>query len=675
MWLVAFLVLMLFAGARATRAVWTGTSLAETPFLRASTSALFALAIGLAISWALALPHLLTREHLLGSGLVVAAFAGWTTRRADELPSAVARVRAFGSRLRATFRRDLDAETAETLRRIATLLAWTALASWCAFALWRGATVFSPNHDGVAYHLPKGAMIALAHGYQTFDGPDVRVSFWPCDYELLLADAIVLDGNDLHTAWVSTASLVAFLLAVGALAERWWGRGPQVTVAILLAAAMPVVLLMSDAHKNDLMTVALFIAAVAATSRWAVFGEPAAALTAIVAVAVTVGTKGSALFLLLALLPVAGWGAVHQWHRGRRMSLPRLAGFCAGAAATVLLVGGVVFVRNLLDTGHVMPPDPENAPAYDGFANLWHFPVLAFLRPFALSSDDIWVPWLHAYRHWGRHDLFFSEWGFPASLLLLALPFGIARYGRRRERGEAAPSERFLAAFAFVVLFLLFLPLRMQKLSILAATGQCRFTIFLPVLIALFTAVPAVANASARARVGVAAAAVLGCSLLFSGQAVGEGMNDLYEPFDYVREIAHHPEDRHSRRSGQNYRAAVIVDRLAGPNDEIAFDGGFDGWSYYCFGRDLGRKVTFLHPERGLPVKIPETAKWVVVDRIINIEFGHPVFVATGDWSYLGRGTPSAEDRAVYDQMLHDPSFKLVYSFDEKNQAVFERVL
>ena len=105
-------------------------------------------------------------------------------------------------------------------------------------------------------------MIALAHGYQTFDGPDVRVSFWPCNYELLLADVIVLDGDDVHTAWVSTASLGAFLLAVGALAERWWARGPNVVLAVLLAAGMTVVLLMSDAHKNDLMTVALFVLAV-----------------------------------------------------------------------------------------------------------------------------------------------------------------------------------------------------------------------------------------------------------------------------------------------------------------------------------------------------------------------------------------------------------------------------
>ncbi len=79
-------------------------------------------------------------------------------------------------------------------------------------------------------------MIAcFARGYETFDGPDVRVpSFWPCNYEMLLADAILLDGTDVHTAWVSTASLVAFLLAVGALAEALVGtrrarrpRGPS----------------------------------------------------------------------------------------------------------------------------------------------------------------------------------------------------------------------------------------------------------------------------------------------------------------------------------------------------------------------------------------------------------------------------------------------------------------
>ena len=676
--LVVFLAMMVFAGDRGASALLGRSRVAAPPFARASTTALVALAIAIALSWVLALPQMLTQATLLTGGVAVAGAAAWLGRLRWDWEALVE----WAPSLLGSGRASLGSKRgASAATWIAVGLAWSALAVWCAFALWRGATVFSPNHDGVAYHLPKAAMIALAHGYQTFDGPDVRVSFWPCNYELLLADVILLDGSDVHTAWVSTASLVAFLLAVGALAERWWGRGPQAVLAILLAAGMTVVLLLSDAHKNDLMSAALFVTAIGCVARWAATGEPAMAFTAVLTVAITIGTKGSAFFLLVALSPVAAWGLVHQWRLGKRMSKGRFALWCGGSVALVLLLGGAVFVCNVRDAGRLMPADPENSPLYDGFSNLWHFPYLAFARPFSLSSDEIWVPWLHAYRHWGRHDLFFSEWGLPSSLLLFALPLGVARYARRsgpgkEEEGGALAVERGLASLSFVLAFLLFLPLRMQKISILATSGQCRFTFFLPVLVALWTAVPAVAELCGRGARGrlAAAASVLGAVALFVGYAQYEAKNDLYEPLDYVMDIAHRPEDRRTRRSGQNFRAAVIVDRVAGQTDEIAFDGGFDGWSYYCFGATLGRRVTFLHPERGLPVKIPETAKWVVVDRIVSIDFGHPTFVATGDWSFLGQGKPTAEDLAVYEQMQNDPDFKLVYSYEPKNQAVFERI-
>ena len=55
------------------------------------------------------------------------------------------------------------------------------------------------------YHLPKAALLFQTHGYRTFDSPDVRLGRWPCDYELLLADVITLDGNDMRTAWPSVA--------------------------------------------------------------------------------------------------------------------------------------------------------------------------------------------------------------------------------------------------------------------------------------------------------------------------------------------------------------------------------------------------------------------------------------------------------------------------------------
>ena len=687
MWLVVFFVLMTFVGHRAARALSRSSAVGPS-FDLASSTALLALALALVLSWALALPRVLTRGTLLGVGLVVAVAAAWLGGRAEARlegalrPAAARRWRKGIDEARAIGRQAVSLGRAEVDARsvagIAMALGWVALGGWIAFALWRGATVFSPNHDAVSYHLPKAALLALAHGYQTFDGPDARISNWPCDYELLLADAILLDGTDVHTAWVNTASLVAFLLAVGALTERWWGPGPPIVLGLLLTAGMTVVLLLADAHKNDLMAAALFVIAISRTARWATTGERASAFLALVSAAIMFGTKVSAPCLIGALVPVVAWGAIRQWRRGCRPSLARVALAGAGAGVLVLLLGGVVFVRNRIDVGRIMIQDPGTLATYDGFANLWRFPLLAFARPFIPSADAIWIPWQQSSRYWARHDLFFSEWGLPSSLLLFALPFGVARYGRRVGLGEASPMERALASLGFLLAFLLFLPIQVPKIGVLATSALCRYTIFLPVVVVLWTAAPVVAELCAHAHGGrgrlLAGTALFGGLALFAGYAQYEARKDLYEPLDYVLSIAEHREERRVRRSGQNFRAGVIVDRIAAPTDEIAFDGGFDGWSYYCFGAALGRKVTYLHPERGLPVMIPASAKWVVIDRISNIDFGDPSFLATGDWSFLGRGTLAPEDRAVFEQLRAGSDFRLVYAYEEKNQAIFERV-
>ena len=143
---------------------------------------------------------------------------------------------------------------------------------------------------------------------------------------------------------------------------------------------------------------------------------------------------------------------------------------------------------------------------YDGFANLWRFPYLAFSRPFSLSADeDIWVPWQHAYRHWGRHDLFFSEWGLPSTLLFFVAPHRrrtVCADARRTLPGHASAGERAFASLSFVLVFLLFLPLRMQTIGVLATSGLWRSTFFVPAVISLWTAVPAVAELRARRRGG-----------------------------------------------------------------------------------------------------------------------------------------------------------------------------
>ncbi len=153
MWLLLFAALIVLVGSQGARALLGARGGASPPFERASTTALVSLGVALALSWGLALPRLLTRGSLLGGALVLAAAAVWLGHRPGAWREARAQAVAFRARVRAWLRRTMDVEAATLL---AIGLGWSALGLWVAFALWRGATVFSPNHDGVAYHLPEG---------------------------------------------------------------------------------------------------------------------------------------------------------------------------------------------------------------------------------------------------------------------------------------------------------------------------------------------------------------------------------------------------------------------------------------------------------------------------------------------------------------------------------------
>ncbi len=670
-----FAMIMVVAGRETARRVYGDAWQDTGPFERAATSGLFTLVVAIALSWALALPNLLTRGGLmLGAAFVFACAAGAWSRRSHEGISRLAtRAAGFRTRLRGALAREVDGDT---LYRLAVFVGALALVAAGAFFLWRSVVIFTPSGDAVAYHLPKAAMLVRAHGYATFDGPDVRLTSWPCNYELMLADVMLLDGGDVHTGWVSVGALIFFLLSVGALAERWWGRGRHVLIALLFAASMRIVLLHGDAHKNDVLVAALFLTAITFGARAATEGTAAPLLIALTSIAVALGTKGSALFLIAALGPLALWGCVRQWRAGARPTAAAVGGWCACGVVLFLALGGTVYLRNAVETGSPFGVYRHHLQsAYGDWGNVFRFTYLELARPFSASPTKTWIPWRHAYWQWARYDLYFSEWGLPSTVLFFALPFGVARYMRRASAGSASRAERVAGSLVLLLAFVLILPIHFEPRGFFAAFT--RYTLFFPVVFAMWTAVPAVAELDARGgrwRTGAAVAmAVSVCT--FGWYMVDEVRNDHLEPLDYVLAIVEHPEQRRSRRSAWNNRAGFLVDRVAGPDDVIAFDGVEDSWSYYCFGVGLRRGVVYLHPDRGLPVEIPKEAKWVVVDRILSIAFGHPGFRDFGDWAeYFGKGTPTEEDLAVFNQLSSDPHWKLVYRQAEMNQAVFERV-
>jgi hypothetical protein len=351
----------------------------------------------------------------------------------------------------------------------------------------------------------------------------------------------------------------------------------------------------------------------------------------------------------------------------------------ACALASFLLLGGAAYVFNLVCAGHLVPPSKPNF--YGDWKNLWMFPYLAFARPLSPVNAS-WVPWRHEYWVWPQWDIHFSTYGLQSTVALLALPVAVARYWRA---GRAA--ERALASVAALLAWVATLPVGVDGAPVGWFEGIIRYTLFLPPIVLCWVAAPSVQErAASAATLSVARGLTAGCAAIFAYMAIAAAVCDRFAPLPFVGHVYADPTlsrailawstDLSSLYTGP-VRAASWVDAHASPTDTVALDGAFDSWIYPAYGADLRREVVFLHSERGQPVSIPATARWVVIDRVWNCEFGHPLFrdfAVTTLLAYVFRGSPLPEDLIVYRQLATDPHFVLRYRDARTNQAVFERV-
>ena len=217
------------------------------------------------------------------------------------------------------------------------------------------------------------------------------------------------------------------------------------------------------------------------------------------------------------------------------------------------------------------------------------------------------------------------------------------------------------------------MPVRMQR-PVGFFEGLVRYTLFLPPLIALWTAVPLARACAIASRRAAAVAVIAASSALLAFNAVASGLYDTYLPIDYVMGLLDHPELERSPYDVVG-RAAHVVDTVAGPHDHIAFDGGFASFAYPAYGAGLTRRVTYLHAMNDATVDLGDDVDWIVIDRAWNMLFGNPAFVDFGHWRELFmRGSPAPEDTVVFEAASRDPRFKLVYRDVRTNQAVFKAV-
>ena len=621
------------------------------PLERALAAATIGFGMWIASTWTLALCHALTHSAVMArTAAILIAWAILFLRRGN-------------------LRERLSIPVIEVSGRRALVIALVLLplVLWVEFALWKAAIVPPLTHDALAYHLPKAIFYARAAGFDALNELPPEVRELPAGYEMLLADIIVGSGTDSYTEWLSTAQYLLFVLAGTALATRWWGHSPaMIGVIALLNGGVPVVLLQSVGHKNDLMTGAFMTCGLVWAGRWIGKGETASLMLVVVSFAAAIGAKPQAGLLAICLTPfILYYGIKHK-------QVKPILGAGVFALAAFLLMGGIVYVLNWthnvapVQVGAASNAGGRGMVRYGDWDNLWNGPYVLLAAPFSIDIDEVRVPWERGSWFWKRYELFYSEIGVMAAICALLVPMAWFAY---RNVEPQRRTERAVIAFATLAAFILMLPVHFSPRG-MYPTALARYVLFIIPVIFAATAAPFVKVVEQRSRRS-AAVVLLVPAAFFVLYGVTNALFDRFSPFDYVIFAAKNPGTRFIPFDPN--RAGWVVDRKAGPRDRVAMDAGFASWIYPVFGADLKRSVTFIPPGKGPPV-IPDV-DWIVVDRSWNIIWADRNFKDLADWkTKLGHGTPTEQDLRVFQQVAQDPRYEIEYLNAGQLQAVFKRV-
>jgi hypothetical protein len=632
----------------------------------ASVACGFALCV--ALDWALAFAHALWTTTIVGGELAIAALGAAAifvkVRSANGAPP----LGALGRRVD---------------RPLVLLLAVVPLAAWLAYAAVRGLVVPVVSPDANAYHFPKALLLLESHGYAHFAHPDFRVTGYPFDYELLLADVLAVDGSDRGTACITVAFFALFLLATAAQAERV-ARGTReavaragISVATIVVASTPIALLLSGEHKNDLLAAAAATLAFLFLGRWVALGERLYGFLTIACVALDVGTKASGAFAALVAAPLYVVGLVRSLREAPR---PRREGLLHGAAilAAGALLGGAIVVVNLVHGSGPfgVAPAMEGDMVYGAWKNLLTFPPLLAMVPYSRSALAVYVPWRHQYWWWMTYEMHTSHYGILFTPIAVAAVAFVV-HDVRRSPPSLARTSRLVTLGASVATVLVMVPMRISPPVEGSFHGFPRFLLFVVPAVVAYVAPRAWAALTRRAGAPrFEAAAVALASAFFAWSAVRIARRDIYEPFDYVWNIFVNAGDAPAFPLKYGDRVAFVLDRIVGPRDKVLFDAGFDAWTYPAFGGDRKRTIAFAPASLAplAPLEIPDDVRWVAVDRAYSVLWGDRGFKTMADApAHFYRGKPAPEDLRTIRQLDADPRFRMVYRSYKSNQALYER--
>lgn len=560
------------------------------------------------------------------------------------------------------FRSDVAALVPDRLHR-EWLVVLLPVAAWVSFVLWRGVVVPPLNHDALAYHLPKAVLYERAGGFDPLAMLMTNLRSLPANYEMLLADAIATTGSDKYTEWIGTFAYLGFLSAAVALASKWWKSASSGATAFILAAGVPVALLHSGAHKNDLLVALFMSAAVVWFVRFLQTAEVISLACFIVATVAAVGTKPQAAILgaLCAIL-----AAPHVIRR--KPSARQLLAVFSGTIAAAVLLGGAVYVSNQLSGSglSVGSRDAQAIVTYGEWANLWKGIWVLVAAPFSTSASSLFVPGEAGPWFWRRYELFFSHLGIPFAVGAVTLAPTLLILSRTRRMPEGLlPATVATGGTLLALLPVVSVPSGMYLISL------PRYAMFLAPIVFAATACALVSWREERGRTAHVWLMIGMGVAFFAWYAIDNARRDAFAPFDYVKWAAQHPGTRAIPFDQQ--RAASVIDRRAGASDAVALDAAYATWIHPAFGAELTRRVEFILP--GAPIAIPDDVRWVGVDRAYQVVWGNSRFTNLSEAQrLLMRGQPQPDDLRIFHAMQRDPRFTLVFYNPRTMQAVFERV-
>lgn len=678
--LPAFALCMLLAGFVGSAWLWSLDTRTGEPGLapgpvEALASSMLVTVFGIVgVDWILAPLHAVTTWALSGTGALLAVVAALSLVRARRRDDATWQgVAALGS-------------APLGLGLLPVLSIALPVVGWLAFMAWRGSLTPVLSHDAYAYHMPRAVDVVKTGTWRYLSVEDFRLGWFPADYELMLADCILLGGGARAANFLALAHYASGLLLCAAYGERRCGTGPKAWIGALAWAASPVVLLHAGAQKNDLLTMIGVLGVALFGARWVFRGGTAPLVLALASAALGLGTKwiGAAVApaFLIAFLP---FGLLRR-ARATFTSTASVAWLIGGSAALLYLGGITPYVAHLLHLGDARASGFSTddlwamniAPRLGHPLNVLKFVALLWMRPFGESARDVWVPWASRYWFWPRHELYFSDFGLLVSCLACLSP--LAWWLRRRlPSGPQAEARRERSAASLFLAIVLVLVASMVFRTDGFFAGYPRFLLFVPLLVVDAGVIPLLDGLGRNGRQvradRIASLVLAGIAVVFCAEGVDLAQNDGFAPLDYVVTLAKHPEVRRPYFGRDGLHAEQVVSEQVPVTDRVAIDGGFGAWVYAAYDDALTRTVDVLPIDDEGRERILSRADWVAVDRYWSICWGAAEMRDFGQLDDLvNHGSPTRTDVARLEALEKDPRFERVYGAPALGQFLFRRV-